>query len=153
MEPGTKPIKHILWDWNGTLLDDLWLSVEAINVILTRYRLPTISREYYLDIFAFPVKAYYRRLGFDFKRHPFETVGTEFIMEYTRRMREPDLRPGAQACLEHLADNGVKQHIFSAAKKEMLEDLLSYHGLRSCFEDVIGQNDHYAHGKTDAGRA
>ena len=26
--------KHIVWDWNGTLLDDRWLCIEAINFVL-----------------------------------------------------------------------------------------------------------------------
>ncbi|NOZ73954.1 MAG: HAD family hydrolase [FCB group bacterium] len=153
MEPGAKPIKHILWDWNGTLLDDLWLSVEAINVVLDRYHLPRVSIENYLDIFTFPVKTYYRRLGFDFGKNPFEVVGTEFIREYTRRMKEPVLRPGARDCLARLTRSGVKQSLFSAAKQEMLTELMEFHELTSGFEDVIGQDDHYAHGKTDAGLA
>jgi phosphoglycolate phosphatase len=153
MEPRAKPIKHILWDWNGTLLDDLWLSVEAINVVLDRYQLPRVTTESYLNIFTFPVKTYYARLGFDFREHPFEVVGTEFIEEYTRRMTQPALRPGARDCLDRLARAGVGQSLFSAAKQQMLTELMDYHQLTAYFDDIIGQNDHYAHGKTEAGKA
>ena len=39
--------KHILWDWNGTLLDDSWLCVEALNILLEEINKPPISlREY-----------------------------------------------------------------------------------------------------------
>ena len=79
-------IKHIIWDWNGTLLDDLWLSIKAINIVLKRYSLSEITEDKYLDIFTFPVVDYYELLGFDFNKHPFEVVGTEFIEEYTNKV-------------------------------------------------------------------
>ena len=28
------PIRHIFWDWNGTLLDDAWLCRDVMNGIL-----------------------------------------------------------------------------------------------------------------------
>ena len=61
-------IKHIIWDWNGTLLDDCWLCVESINKLLLKRGLPLIDKEKYLDIFCFPVEDYYIKLGFDFEK-------------------------------------------------------------------------------------
>ncbi|MDH5646585.1 MAG: hypothetical protein OEZ01_11285, partial [Candidatus Heimdallarchaeota archaeon] len=28
--------EHIIWDWNGTLLDDAWLCVEIMNSMLAK---------------------------------------------------------------------------------------------------------------------
>ena len=60
--------KHIIWDWNGTLFDDVNFSVELINGLLAKYGLETISREHYSEIFQFPVKNYYAAAGFDFEK-------------------------------------------------------------------------------------
>ena len=60
-------IKHIVWDWNGTLLDDLWLSIKAINIVLKRHNLPQVNDKKYLNLFIFPVIEYYKKLGFNFK--------------------------------------------------------------------------------------
>ena len=60
-------IKHIVWDWNGTLLDDLWLSIKAINIVLKRHNLPQVNDKIYLNLFIFPVIEYYKKLGFDFE--------------------------------------------------------------------------------------
>ena len=57
--------KHIIWDWNGTLLDDTWLCVEGINNSLKKRSLQTITKEIYRKVFSFPVEDYYKRLGFD----------------------------------------------------------------------------------------
>ena len=32
--------RHLIWDWNGTLLDDLDLSVDVMNTLLARRGLP-----------------------------------------------------------------------------------------------------------------
>ena len=69
------PYKHIIWDWNGTLLDDGWLFVDVMNTILKRRKMNTITLEKYREIFGFPVKNYYIKLGFDLEKEPFEDLG------------------------------------------------------------------------------
>lgn len=145
--------RHIIWDWNGTLLDDLWLSVAAMNNLLQRRKMQPLKQARYLDIFTFPVKDYYERLGFDFKVEPFSVSGTEFINEYTRRMFEPVLHTGAVPFLEEVHNRGLSQSLLSAASQQMLEKLMDYHGLRKYFTKLIGQNNHYANGKIEAGKA
>ena len=56
--------KHVIWDWNGTLLDDRWLCVEGINQGLLKRGLPIISEKTYRKVFTFPVEDYYKKLGF-----------------------------------------------------------------------------------------
>ena len=52
--------RHLIWDWNGTLLDDAWLCREIMNGQLRRRGLPELSAERYEQIFDFPVEKYYR---------------------------------------------------------------------------------------------
>ena len=74
--------QHIIWDWNGTLLNDGWLFVDVMNSILLNRKMKTITLEKYRQIFGFPVKEYYINLGFDLEKEPFEICGLEFINEY-----------------------------------------------------------------------
>ncbi len=143
--------KHIIWDWNGTLLDDLTMAIDAINVILAKYDLSTIDQQRYLEIFGFPVKDYYVRLGFDFKKTPFKIVGTEFIDEYTRRMFDVPLHEGAVDFLERLRRNGITQSLLSAAKVQMLETLTEHHAMQKYFVRILGLDNHYAHSKLEIG--
>ena len=50
-------LQLVLWDWNGTLLDDVTLCVDALNRLLARYG---YDRQYDLDgyrkIFGFPIR-------------------------------------------------------------------------------------------------
>ena len=56
----------ILWDWNGTLLDDVNIAIDAINQLLLDRNLVQLTLERYLDVFTFPVCDYYELIGFDF---------------------------------------------------------------------------------------
>ena len=43
--------KHIVWDWNGTLLDDAWLCVEVLNQMLSQRGQTAITLEFYRQHF------------------------------------------------------------------------------------------------------
>lgn len=146
-------IKHIIWDWNGTLLDDNWLSLKAINILLEKYNLSAIEKEKYLEIFTFPVIDYYRKLGFDFDKIPFSVIGTEFIKEYNDRMYDAKMQDGALDILNYFHEAGISQSLLSAAKQKMLDDMMMFHNLEKYFIKVLGLTDHYANSKVDAGKS
>jgi|TARA_Y100000031_G_C8227799_1_gene389302 phosphoglycolate phosphatase len=139
--------EHIIWDWNGTLLDDVWLSVQSINKVLSRYDLPPTTTSHYLNIFTFPVIIYYKLLGFNFETEPFEKVGTEFIEEYTSNQFSPKLHKDSIKVLDWIHESTVSQTLVSAATQKMLEKLIHHHKLEHYFDDIIGQDNHYAFGK------
>jgi phosphoglycolate phosphatase len=143
--------QHIIWDWNGTLLNDAWLVVEIFNDMLTLRDLPRISAEQYAEKFGFPVKGYYQKVGFDFEREPFEKLGDEFIEEYERRKLECPLQEGAVEILSENAGKGISQSIISAAKQDSLEEMVKRHGIEHLFVAAHGLDDHYAFGKVDIG--
>jgi phosphoglycolate phosphatase len=142
---------HIIWDWNGTVLDDAWLCREVMNGMLVRRGLPQLTLEKYAQIFDFPVKAYYQRAGWDFEKVPFEVLSDEFIEEYDRRKVECPLRAGAVEILKRNAQNDLPQSIISASKQTSLEKLVSLHGIQDLFTSVRGLDNHHAFGKTYIG--
>ena len=93
---------HIIWDWNGTLLDDAWLCVEVMSLLLKKRNLRLIDLEKYQTVFGFPIIEYYRRLGFTFDDEAFQVPGTEFIVEYNKRCFEPKLQQDALQTLKYL---------------------------------------------------
>ena len=144
--------KHIIWDWNGTLLDDRWLCVEAINKTLSKRNMNTITDDEYLEIFCFPVKDYYEKLGFNFNKEPFSVPGTEFVDYYNSKFREPHLQTGVKGALKSVLDSGLTQSILSAGKQEFLDEWIEYNKLKNYFIRVLGIDNHYANGKTAIGR-
>ena len=96
--------KHIIWDWNGTLFDDAWLCVDIMNGMLARWDLPPVTPASYEALFDFPVRDYYRTIGWDFSVVPFETLSDEFISTYYRRMNECPLRGEARELYPQFSD-------------------------------------------------
>ena len=94
--------KHVIWDWNGTLVDDTWLFVDIMNGVLKNRNLPPITLQDYRDVFDFPVKDYYTKLGFNFDEEPFESSGLDFIKIYDRRKFEPKLFEDTLSTLNRL---------------------------------------------------
>ncbi len=147
-----RAFQHLIWDWNGTLLDDTWLCIEVMNESLRRRGLPLLTPERYEEVFEFPVINYYHRLGFDFTNETFESAGAEFIATYERRRHEAQLRPEARKVLEGLRAAGLRQSVLSAYRHDTLEELLHFHRVRGFFDHVVGADDIYARGKIGQGR-
>ena len=75
----------IIWDFNGTILDDVDAGIVSVNKLLSDRGLPTIeSKEEYRKVFRFPIIEYYRALGFDFEREPYEVLAPLWVSEYLK---------------------------------------------------------------------
>lgn len=145
-------IRGIIWDWNGTLLNDTMLAVESMNSMLSKRGLPVLSVGQYKNVFTFPVKDYYQIIGFDFDKEPFEIPAMEFIYRYNELVWDCSLHENTKEVLTYFQNCGIDQYILSAMKQEMLDRCLEYYSISHFFEQVSGLDDHYAHSKLDAGR-
>lgn len=147
-----KQEKSIIWDWNGTLLNDLDLCIESINVLLGKRNLPLLDRQSYKEVFSFPVKNYYRAIGFDFEKEDFSVPAHEFIDLYNRRVQRCALQPSTGEVLTFFRENGFRQFVLSAMKQDMLEKTLRDKNIFHFFEAVAGLSDHYANSKIERGK-
>ena len=144
--------KHIIWDWNGTLVDDAWLCVEIVNGMLRRRGKPAVSYEQYRLGFEHPVKDYYERIGIDFSVESFEVIADEFIAEHDKRRFDCKLQDDAVGVLKSCVDAGLTQSILSAYPQGRLEETVGFYGLRGYFTKVAGLDNHYACSKVERGR-
>lgn len=146
----TAPV--IIWDWNGTLLNDLGLCVSSINVLLEQRKLPVLNSQKYKEVFSFPVQDYYETIGFDFDREDFEVPAMEFIDLYENGVENCTLQNGTLEILNFLKEKGIRQFVLSAMHQEMLEKTLKHNGIFHFFEGVAGLGDHFAVSKVERGR-
>ena len=141
--------KHIVWDWNGTLLDDLWLCVNAINYVLQSRDMPLVTTKSYRSIFCFPVIEYYKKLGFDFTKEPFPIPG--FLEYYKNKFESCDLHQDAKVILKKINQSGFTQSILSAGKQSSLINWVRYHNISHFFNQLVGVDNENADGKIEAG--
>jgi len=145
-------IGGIIWDWNGTLLNDIQLCVQTINEMLDKRNLPLLSVNDYKDVFSFPVKNYYQKIGFDFEVEPFEIPALEFIERYNEQMNGCSLHQNSLIVLSYFQSVGIRQFVLSAMKQDALEDCLNHQQISHFFEHVSGLDNHYAASKMENGR-
>ncbi len=139
--------EHIIWDWNGTLIDDLSLCVEIVNENLSQYNLPVVGLGYYRNHFGFPARDYYEGLGLPCQGEHFERISDYFIENYRKKQVECSLHPNAFNILRYFQKLGIDQSILSAGQENDVLRFLGSHGLKDFFSLVSGVQDVNADGK------
>jgi phosphoglycolate phosphatase len=143
--------KHIIWDWNGTLLNDVYYCNKIINKILIENKLPELSLERYREIFTFPVQNYYKAAGLNFKKTSFEVLGKEFMIDYELNKLECTLYDNAEKILSEIHNRGLKQSVLSAYKEDSLIGILKSYKLFDYFDHIVGSDNIYAGSKKNQG--
>ena len=147
-------VQLILWDWNGTLLDDMEISVEGLNLLLAQHGYPQrYSYQEYREIFGFPIEDYYRRAGFDFSRHPYPLLAQRYMEHDIPASASCGLQPGARQILAQLQAAGLRQVILSASPLPTLRAQVEALGVGGFFEELLGLGDIYAKSKVELGLA
>lgn len=140
--------EYILWDWNGTLLDDLQLNLDIENVLLTKRGLPPLpSREFYLENFGFPIVDFYVLTGFDFQKEPYEAVADDYAAEYEKRLNDVFLFDDTAKVLDELNRRGLKQVIISATNQNVLLRQVEHFGIADKFQAIIGTQNNLGFSK------
>jgi phosphoglycolate phosphatase len=146
-----KKYKHIIWDWNGTLLNDVDFCNRIINRILVENELPKLSLEKYREIFTFPVQDYYTAAGLDFSKTSFEVLGKDFIDEYESKKLSCTLFENSEIVLSSIHKKGIGQSVLSAYLHDNLVNTLAHYNLTKYFDNIIGLDNIYAGSKTHLG--
>ena len=141
----------IIWDWNGTLLNDVDMCISCMNKLLKPRNIPLLSKEKYQEVFTFPVQDYYEKLGIDFSKDPFDIIGHDFMDLYFEELPNCQLHVEAISVLEHFRRNGKKQYILSAMEHHALVQAMEDYKIDHFFEAVYGIDNHLAAGKIDRG--
>ncbi len=103
-------------------------------------------------MFTFPVIDYYRRLGFDFEKEPFDVIAHEWVKEYMTNVKDAKVNDGVIHLLKRAKEQGVKQYILSATQFEMLSFQLDLLGITDYFDGFYGLDNIYAESKTELGK-
>lgn len=144
-------MKYLIFDFNGTVIDDLEISLEAINHTVKKYldRGP-VTREEYYDVFTFPVIKYYEALGFDFNKLDWLEVGQCWMDYYLENRYRCVLNEGIKDFLIESQKKGYINVILSASMHDHLVIQLKELGVYEYFDEILGQTDFYAYSKLES---
>lgn len=142
----------LIWDWNGTLLNDMWLCIDVVNDILISRNGLELNMETYKNVFGFPITAYYKRIGIDFERESFADLAKVFIANYEAGVERCKLQPTALDILTTMKNNRMNQYMLTASHIDSVMKLLDFHTITHYFEDIRGLDNHHAESKVEIGK-
>jgi phosphoglycolate phosphatase len=146
------PVSHIVWDWNGTLINDTHLCASVVSEVLAEWSLPPIQAVDYRRMFRFPVRDFYDDLGFGGGHEDWLRVCDSFIEKYRNQRHSCSLHDGVTDLLHQFAKSGIHQIILSASMHEHLREDVLHHGIDHHFYAILGQDNIRAEGKIHRGR-
>lgn len=111
----TNKYDHIIWDWNGTLLNDVGLGVKIANTMLENHNRRQLSIADYQTTFGFPITEYYTKIGIDLEKESFEALTDKFVALFNSQVGTCQLHEAIPSILELFKEKGIHQHILTAA--------------------------------------
>ena len=146
-----KKYSAIIWDYNGTLIDDVHTALLSVNDILRRRSMEPITIEQYYSYIGTPITKFYERL-FDLNEVPFDTLAREFAQGYDKHLPEEPLMANARLVLALARDMELKQVILSSSHREEIAKSLNRLNIAHYFDCVSGADDYEASCKAQRGR-
>lgn len=140
--------KHIIWDWNGTLQDDVLAAVVGINVLLKQRGMPLVDIQKHRELFSFPARNYYIALGFDLEKENWDEMSNTFIKAF---LAEPstDLFDWTIPTLSYFKEHSIGMSLVSAAELKTLIKSVEKYGILHYFDNIVGLTDHGAGSKAE----
>jgi phosphoglycolate phosphatase len=147
-----RTIDAVIWDFNGTILDDIDLVVRTVNGQLAKRSLASLTIAEYRDVFGFPVEDYYRRIGVTFEDESMAQLSADFFAEYEPQLVHCSLHDGILDALVQFRNAGRRQFVLSAMEEELLRRTIERLGISGFFDAIYGLAHLEADSKISRGR-
>ncbi len=129
---------HVIWDWNGTLLDDFLITARITIDAMEELGLPGITEEHIRHHYQRPLVNYFSALlGRPALPEDLNLLGASYVTRYEAAMRDLPLAPDAVHALEIIAPS-ASQSLLSMAPHAQLALLVEHHALADHFTLIQG---------------
>ncbi|MBQ3045005.1 MAG: HAD family hydrolase [Clostridia bacterium] len=139
---------HIIWDWNGTLLNDISASLASVNDMLAMRGKPPIDVDFYRECIGVPIRKFYEKT-FDMEKEDYSVLIEQYNEGYLRHLSSCRLTDGVVEVVDYFNKNGVKQAIISSSNNAQLIQNVTKYGIFDRFDAVLGAEDFLAGSKIE----
>ncbi len=131
---------HVIWDWNGTLLDDVGAVLQATTAAFRQAGIDVVvSGDSYRRSFTRPIRLFYERLlGRPIGHDEWVRLDHAFHLEYTRIEDRCTLATGAREVLGAIQELGWTQSVCSMLPEEYLLPAVERQGIAGHFVRIDG---------------
>lgn len=143
-----KEYKVIIWDFNGTLIDDVNAALSSVNDMLKRRNLPEITMQQYASYVDTPIIKFYEHIFDDLYSMNFNEIALEFNAGYDKHLPQKAVMANAEEVLEYFNSKGKLQTVISATHIDKVTKRLEEFGLSGYFDKILAHNNLIAEDKT-----
>lgn len=123
--------RNLIFDWSGTLVDDLGPVIEATNAVLGRYDVPPFDREGFRRRFRLPYREFYTEI---LPHIPLEELEALFRPAFDSATAPVTVLPHAREKLEWCAALGIRTFVLTSMDATAFSRQLDEFGFRDLFE-------------------
>ncbi|KAB2639347.1 MAG: HAD family hydrolase [Verrucomicrobia bacterium] len=122
---------NLIFDWSGTLVDDLGPVLEATNAVLGRYGLAALDREGFRRRFRLPYHEFYTEM---LPAVPLAELEGHFRRAFAASISPVTVLPHAREKLEWCSQHGLRTFVLTSMDAQAFELQLDAFGWRQYFE-------------------
>jgi phosphoglycolate phosphatase len=142
----------IVWDWNGTLLDDHQVCTDNFNRCISRQNIAPISSSHFRSIYRHPIIDMYLDVGFKFDQsYSFADLSIDWYNYYQQSIDDAALFPQVVPLISSIKESGKLQIVCSALEDKYLATQVARHKISNIFHKISGHHDLEAESKVDRG--
>ena len=123
--------RNLIFDWSGTLVDDLGPVIEATNAVLGKYAIAALDREGFRRCFRLPYREFYAEL---LPHIPLEELEAHFRPAFDGALTPVTVLPFAREKLEWCTTLGIRTFVLTSMDTIAFERQMDAFGLRHHFE-------------------
>ncbi|MEO5916821.1 MAG: HAD hydrolase-like protein [Luteolibacter sp.] len=123
--------RNLIFDWSGTLVDDLGPVIEATNVVLEKYAIAKLDREAFRRCFRLPYREFYAEL---LPNIPLEELEAHFRPAFDNAVTPVTVLPHAREKLEWCTAIGIRTFVLTSMDTLAFERQMDDFGFRHHFE-------------------
>ena len=136
----------IIWDWNGTLLNDVGAAMASVNDMLISRGKRTIDIVRYKECISVPIIGFYEKV-FDLEKEDYNEILKQYNEGYLRHLSECGLSDGVREALEFFKAHNCIQIIVSSSNNTQLMENVEKYGISGYFDAILGAENYLAESK------
>ncbi len=125
--------RNLIFDWSGTLCDDLALTIEATNHVLSHYKRPPLDVDSFRAEFYLPYPSYYETKIPEATMDELEDL---YRFAFDRSATTVKLLPHARRFMDFCTEQGIRCFILTSMDSKAFAIQVEELGLSSYFEHI-----------------
>lgn len=138
----------LIWDFNGTLLNDVGAALASVNDMLARRGKKPIDIDAYRQYIDVPIIRFYEQV-FELEHENYQEILAEYQAGYESHLKKCRLTDFVQLALDTAKNKGIPQVVLSSSEQNQLERLLRKYDIADYFDAVLGSQDFFAGSKVE----